>query len=250
MNLYTHVHQTVQEKYVAFVSYTKKKYVKEVLLAGAMTLVAVAGYFAFEWYQRRQNVQAFAGLVEIVKAYEDALVKVRELENKPAQEQTENPWEDVQLLLEALSSTHKSSSLSPFFTIYQAQLALDADHDYDKACQLMEQGLRRMSKNSPFYDMFVMKRIKMLLDSPMQDVREKAIAQLEKISEQKDNYAMQEALWLLGSYHAFYGNIEKAIVAWQKLAVQEESDSVIIGSPLVKQAQEKLKTLQATLPSL
>jgi tetratricopeptide (TPR) repeat protein len=247
MNLYTHVQQTLQDRYVAFVSYSKKKYVKESLIAAAALVFAVGGYAAFGWYQKRQNIQAFAGLVEISKAYEAALAKSRELQNKPAEEQTENPWEDTQLLLEAIASTHASSSLSPFFVIYQAQLALDADGDFDKACKLMEQGLRRLSKKSPFYDMFNVKRIKMLLDSPMQDVREKAIKDLEQVAAQKDNYYAQEALWTLGSYQAFYGNMDQAIAAWKTLAQESSSNKDLINSPWVSQAQEKLKTLNISL---
>ena len=247
MNLYTHVQQSVQEKYVSFLRYSKKKYVKESLVAAAAIFLAVGCYAGFSWYQKRQNIQAFAGLVEISKAYEAAVTKARELQNKPAEEQTENPWEDTQLLLEAIASTHASSSLSPFFVMYQAQLALDADHDFDKACQFMEQGLRRLSKNSPFYDMFNLKRIKMLLDSPMQDVRDKAVAQLEQIACQKDNYYAQEALWTLGSYQAFYGNMDQAIAAWTKLAQETTSEKELMSSPWVSQAQEKLKTLHATL---
>ncbi len=247
MNLYTHVQQSVQEKYVAFLSYSKKKYVKESLIAGLVLLLAIGGYAAFDWYQKKQNIQAFAGLVEISKAYEAAVTKARELQNKPAEEQTENPWEDTQLLLEALASTHASSSLSPFFVMYQAQLALDADHDFDKACSLMEQGLRRLPKNSPFYDMFNLKRIKMLLDSPMQDVRTQAVAQLEQIGSQNDNYYAQEALWTVGSYQAFYGNLDQAIAAWKKLAQQATNDKELISSPWIALAQEKLKTLNISL---
>ena len=248
MNLYTHVQKTLQDRYVAFLSYSKKKYGKESLVAVAAILLAVGGYAAFGWYQKRQNIQAFAGLVEISKAYEAALTKARELQNKSTEEQVENPWEDTQLLLEAIASTHTSSSLSPFFVIYQAQLALEADHDFDRACQLMEQGLRRLAKNSPFYDMFNLKRIKMLLDSPMQNIRDSAVTQLEQVAAQKDNYYAQEALWTLGSYQAFYGNMDSAIAAWTTLAQQSQSDKELISSPWVSQAQEKLKTLNIALP--
>ncbi len=248
MNLYTHVQRTLQDRYVAFLSYSKKKYGKETLVAIAALCFAVGGYAAFGWYQKRQNIKAFAGLVEIAKAYEAALTKVRESENKPKEERVENPWEDTQLLLEAIASTHASSSLSPFFVMYQAQLALDADHDFDKACQLMEKGLRRLAKNSPFYDMFNLKRIKMLLDSPMQNVRDNAVQQLEQIGLQKDNYYAQEALWTFGCYQAFYGNMDAAVAAWKKLAEQAQGDTALITSPFVKEAQEKLKTLHTALP--
>lgn len=243
MKLYNQVHQSVQDHCATFADYSKKRYVKESLIGIAALAFMVAGYCGYAWHQKRQNIQAFAGLVEISKSYEQALTKAREQQSLPADTQKENPWEDTQLLLEAIATANSGSSLSPFFTIYQAQLALDAEGDYDKACALMEKGTRRLSKNSPYYDMFTMKRIKMLLDSPMQDVRDKALHELEVVAAQPTNYYVQEALWTLGAYQAFHGNMDAAVAAWTTLAQQVQSDKELISSPWVSQAQEKLKTL-------
>ncbi|MDP3788080.1 MAG: hypothetical protein Q8Q60_02020 [Candidatus Chromulinivorax sp.] len=243
MNLYTRVQQSVQSHCSDFAQYSKKKYVRESLLGVAVLALVGAGYCGYAWHQKRLNIQAFAGLVEISKSYEQSLTKSREQQSLPADAPKENPWEDTQLLLEAIASANSGSSLAPFFVMYQAQLALDADHDYDKACQLMEKGLRGLSKNSVYYDMFTMKRMKMLLDSPLQDVRDKAVLELEKVGSQKSNYYAQEALYTLGAYQAFHGNMDKAIAAWITLAEQPQSDKALISSPWVTQAQEKLKTL-------
>lgn len=243
MKLYTRVHLAIQDHCSALAEYSKKKYVKESLIGVAALAVMIASYCGYAWYQKRQNIQAFAGLVEISKSYEESLKKAREQESLPADAPKENPWEDTQLLLEAIASANSGSSLYPFFVIYQAQLALDAEHDFDKACQLMEQGARRLSKNSVYYDMFTMKRIKMLLDSPMQDVRDRAVCELEKVASQKTNYYAQEALYTLGAYQAFHGNMDAAIAAWTALAQENQSEKSLIRSPWVEQAQEKLKTL-------
>lgn len=243
MKLYTRVHLSIQDHCSTLAEYSKKRYVKESLIGVAALAFMVAGYCGYAWHQKRQNIQAFAGLVEISKSYEQSLTKAREQQSLPADAPKENPWEDTQLLLEAIASANSGSSLSPFFVIYQAQLALDAEGDFDKACQLMEQGARRLSRNSVYYDMFNMKRIKMLLDSPMQDVRDKAALELEKVASQKTNYYAEEALYTLGSYQAYHGNMDKAIAAWTTLAQENQSDKALISSPWVSQAQEKLKTL-------
>ena len=243
MKLYTQVQQSVQGHCENFADYSKKKYVKESLI-GVATLVLVGfGYFGYAWHQKRLNVQAFAGLVEISKSYEQALTKAREQQSLPADAPKENPWEDTQLLLEAIASANSGSSLSPFFVVYQAELALHADNDFDKACKLMDKAVYGLSKNSVYYDMFTMKRIKMLLDSPMQDVRDKAAQELEKVAAEKNNYYGQEALWTLAAYQSFHGNMDAAIQAWTTLAQQDHSDKALISSPFVAQAQEKLKTL-------
>jgi|GEM_PF-763996 len=249
MNFFTHIQESVQENYVELLKYSKKRYVKESMVAVAALILMTGGYFAYGWYQDSQNVRAFAGLVEISKSYEQSIAKAREQESLSEDDQRENPWEDTQLLLEAIASANSGSSLSPFFVIYEAQLALDAENDYDKACKLMEQGVRRLSKNSPYYEMFNLKRIKMLLDSPMQDVRDKTLVELERIASHKENYYAQEALYTLGDYQSFHGNMPEAIQAWTTLAQETQSDKALISSPWVSQAQEKLKTLNIALPA-
>jgi tetratricopeptide (TPR) repeat protein len=248
MNLYTQIQKTVRSHYAAWVDYSKKKYVKESMIAASIMILMVVCYIGFGWYQKQQNIKAFAGLIEISKSYEQAITKIRDQESLSDEAKDENPWEDTKLLLEALSTAHASSSLSPFFVMYQAQIALEADQNFDKACNLMEKGVRRLPKNSPYYDMFNVKRIKMLLDSPMQNIREKALQELQRIADQKENYYMQEALWTIGAYQAAHHNMPAAIEAWKILAQDEESDNALISSPLVKQAQEQLKTLHISLP--
>lgn len=247
MKLYTHVQRSVQSHYAALLKYSKKRYVKESMIALAVIALTIFGYFAFAWHQNRKNRQAFAGLIEISKSYEAALTKAREQESLPAEDQKENPWADTEILLEAIASANSGSSLSPFFVMYQAQLALDAQGDYAQACQLMEKGMRHLSKKSPYYDMFNIKRIKMLLDSPQEEVRIAALKELEHVATQKQNYYAQEALWTLGSFHAFYGNMPQAIAAWKALAQEEQTEKTLISSPWVTQAQEKLKTLNISL---
>jgi len=107
----------------------------------------------------------------------------------------------------------------------------------------MEKGIRRISKKSPFYDMFNIKRIKMLLDSPMQNVREKAVQELQQVADNVNNYYAQEALWTLGAYQSHQGNLTAAIEAWKKLAQEGQSEKALISSPWVIGAQDKLKSL-------
>jgi len=247
MNLYTQIQQSVQAHYGKVIEHSKKPYMKEAFIGVALAILLSAGYVTYGWYQKRQNIQAFAALVEISKSYEQAVHKANQLKDKPTDEQTENPWEDTELLLEALASANSGSSLAPFFVMYQAEIALQAEGDYDKACQLMEKGVRGLSKKSAYYDMFNFKRIKMLLDSPMENVRIAALKELQTIADQSENYYAQQALYTIGAYESYYGNMEVAIEAWKKLAQQNQPENILISSPWVSQAQEKLKTLNITV---
>ena len=238
-NAFNHYYEMLME-------YAQSKYVKEVLIALLAVGLLAGGYSAFQWYKKRQNVQAFAALVEISKAYENALTAAQNQQNLPEDQRTENPWEDVQLLLEALSSANKGSSLSPLFVFYQAELALKQEGDYDKACKLMEKGIDQLSKSSVYYDMFNLKRIKMLLDSPQENVAKAAVADLQLIAGNKNNYYYQDALHTLGMFQAAQGNMPAAIEAWTNLVKSQPEKSVIV-SPFVTQAQDKLKSLNITL---
>lgn len=243
MNLYTQIQQSVQAHYEKALELSKKPYMKESFFAVVAVIVMAGSYVAYGWYQKRQNIKAFAALVEISKSYEQAVSKAAQLKDKPTEEQNENPWEDTQLLLEALGSAHSGSTLAPFFLMYEAELALQAEGDYDKACQLMEQGVRSLSKKSVYYDMFNLKRLKMLLDNPMENVRVGALKELQAMANHKENYYAQEALYTVGAYEAFHGNMQAAIAAWKTLAQEGQAEKALISSPWVSQAQEKLKTL-------
>ena len=241
-----HKKNTLSHYYEMLMEYTQAKYVREFLMVLVTAGILVGGYTAFTWYKKRQNVQAFAGLVEVSKAYEKALSAAQAQENLPEEQRTENPWEDVQLLLEALSAANTGSSLSPLFVFYQAELALKQEGDYDKACKLMEKGIGQLPKSSVYYDMFNVKRIKMLLDSPQENVVKAAVADLKLVADNKNNYYFQDALHTLAMYEAAQGNMSAAIEAWKTLVNSQPEKSVIV-SPFVTQAQEKLKSLNVTL---
>ena len=141
-----------------------------------------------------------------------------------------------------MSSANSGSTLYPFFIFFQAELALQQECDYEKACKLMKKGLGYLSKNSIYYDMFNLKLVKMLLDSPQENVSAAAVEDLKLIAQNSDNYYYQDALHTLGMYEAAQGNMPAAIEAWKALA-QSQTEKSLINSPFVSQAQDKLKSL-------
>lgn len=234
--------QTLAKKYYElFLDYTNAPYVRESIAIIIASALLFGGYTAFSWHKKRQNSQAFAGLVEVSRAYEKALQATGE-----ALQQSENPWEDTQLMLEALSTANSGSSLSPFFIFYQAELALQQENDYETACTLMAQGLKKLPKKSVYYDMFHLKQIKMLLDSPQEHVAAHALKDLQLMAENSENYYYQEALHTLAMYQAAHGNMDGAVQAW-KLLADSQPTKALIESPYVTHAQEKLKSLNIML---
>ena len=238
MNLYTYVHQSVCDSYDMLIDYTKKPYIKELLIASLGAVFLGLSHFGYRWYMKQQDMKAFSALVEVARSYETAAQKARSARNASE----ENPWEDTEVLLQAFVVAHAGSNLAPYFTMYQAQLALDKDHDYQAACDCMEQGLKKLSKSSVYYDMFRLKYIKMLLDSADEAVRAKALNDLEAIAFDRSNYSSSEALYVLSAYHQFHGNMDKSVEALKALA-EDYAEQAIVVSPWARLAQEKLKTL-------
>lgn len=226
----------------SFMQYAQMKYVRELIVAVILFALVSCGYALVTWYQKSNNVQAFAGLVEISKSYEKALEAARNQQELPTAEQVENPFEDTELLLEAIATQHTSSSLSPFFVFYQADVALQKESDLAKATTLMKKGLAQLPKKSIYYDMFHLKLIKMSLDSKEEAVVTSAVQDLKLMADNNENYYYQEALHTLAMYQASQGDMSAAIVSWKKLATSQ-TDKALVGSPFVAQAQDKLKSL-------
>lgn len=226
----------------SFMHYTQIKYVRELIAAVILFVVVSCGYALITWYQKSNNVHAFAGLVEISKSYENSLEVARKQQELPESEQVENPFEDTELLLEAIAKQHAGSSLSPFFIFYQADLVLHQENDLAQAITLMKKGLAQLPKKSIYYDMFHLKLIKMSLDSKDEAVAVKALQDLKLMADNNENYYYQDALHTLALYQASQGDMSAAIVSWKKLALTQ-ADKTLIPSPFVAQAQDKLKSL-------
>jgi len=246
MNLYTQIQESVKDYSQLIVEYSKKKFVKEAMLTVAVLVLLLVGKGIYTWHTQRSNAQAFAGLLEISKAYEQALSKAQGQENLPQDQQMNDPWEDVELLLQAISSAHSRSSLAPFFIIYQAELAIAKDGDHDKACMLMNKAVAKLSKKSVYYDMFNLKRIKMLLDSQQTEVVARAVKELQAIADNQKNYYHQEALHILAQYYRANNDMQASLEYLKKLAATKIDDAMIV-NPWVSQAQEMLESLPASL---
>lgn len=235
-------HNFLKNYYDVLQQYTQVKYVRELLVTGIFLVLLSCGYVIFSWYKNRQNSHAFAGLVEISKSYEKSLDAARKQQDVPVSEKLLNPFEDTELLLEAIALQNSGSSLSPFFVFYQAELALQKEGDYAQACKLMKKGLSQLPKKSIYYDMFNLKLIKMLLDSKDEAVQNSALQDLILMADNSENYCYQEALYTRAMYETSQGTMPAAIESWKKLALSQV-DKALIPSPFVTQAKETLQSL-------
>jgi len=237
MIIYKQIQSLAKNYYELLLDYTNGKYIREIIAIVLAAIFILGGYSVFDWYKKRQNTQAFAGLVEVSRAYGKAVVAAGE-----ALQQSENPWEDTELMLESLARKNSGSSLSPFFIFYEAELALKQYGDYERACDLMSSGLKKLPKKSIYYDMFHVKQIKMLLDSPEESVVAQALQDLKSMSEDTTKYYYQEALYILAMYESAHGNMGNAIESWKSL-VNSKMDKALIESPFIAYAEDKLKSL-------
>lgn len=242
MDSYTQITKKVKVYYNIVMQKTNAKYVRETLIGAVILVAMVTGYMLNHWYKSYKDTKAFSGLLEVSRAYEKAEEYGKKQQATRSKEDVRDPWEDVDVLLDAASSSNASSSLAPFFILYEAQLTLEQDHDQEKALSLLEKGLSKLSSGSVFYSLFNMKRIKMALDSEKPEVRKSALIDLIKISQDPTNYSFDEALYVLGVYHLHENKLQDAIDAWKRLVENQPKNSLIV-SPWAKHAQEKLKAL-------
>lgn len=240
MDSYAQISEKIKELYKQFSEKTKAKYVKEALLGTAILVIMFGGYMAHDWYKSYKSSKAFAGLLEVSKSYEKALEIDKKQEALRSKDNVANPWEDVDVLLDAASASSSGSNLSPFFLIYEAELTWKQDKKLDKAVELMKKAVSQFSSSSIFYHIFNLKRIKMQMDSSDAALQKDALVDLTKLSQDPSGYCFEEALYLLSMYHLYNNKLSDAVEAWKRLVENKAPKSLVI-SPWVKQAQEKLK---------
>ncbi|MFA5999071.1 MAG: hypothetical protein WC747_03580 [Candidatus Babeliales bacterium] len=215
------------------------KYAKEVLIGVAIVTILGGGYFLNKLYVQSREERAFVALSEVVESFTHSQQVTQGLDLAKDQEKIEQAWQDTETLLNALHKEHMSSYLAPYFLIFKSQVILEKTNDLQEALKILDEALAQMPKNSAMSSLFQMKRIKMGFDSKQEDAQKQALQDLTVIAEDSSNPAFQEALYNLGVYYLYAGDVEKSQEAFKQL-VASESASALLKSPWVEQAKEKL----------
>jgi len=239
MKIYANIQKQIVTYYRLLQEQYSSKNVQRTLI-GLLFLITIAGgYVLNRWYVNRREQKSFELLSEVMESFVQAQRSTQGLDPQNDHEKIQQTWEDVLMLLDALHKESMGSYLTPYFLVFKAQVILEKDQNLEAAIGLMDEALAQISKKSEIGNLFHMKRIKMGFDSQDATIRDQSLKDLIAISEDKNHCCQEEALYLLGQWYVFQGQIEQAQNAWKSLVLNTD-ETALLKSPWVKLAQEKL----------
>lgn len=246
MALHSRWYRSIVEYYQMIQEQYSIRYLREILLALFIAITVASGYFLHKMYVQNREQQAFVALSEVVDSFMQSQYQVQNLDKTTDREKIVQAWSDTDILLDALYKEHVNSYLAPFFLAFKADIILQRDGNVDAALEILDSALGEMSKNSPVGSLYVVKRIKMGLDSKQAEVRAQSLQQLIDLTHDEKSYAYQQALYLLAQYYFSIAEKDKAKALLNQL-VQRADANALIKSAWVLMVEEMLDLKPATV---
>ena len=243
MSIYKEVQKNLAGYYKILKEQYSVKYVKEFLLGASIIISLFVGYFVHSFYVKRREAKAFGALYEVVESFEKTQYTMLTSDKQKDKEKIENAWQDTEVLLDALYKEHIGSYLAPYFLLFKAEIVKEKGGTVDDARKVLEDALTQIPKHSSLFDVFELKRIKMSFDSKDESTQKQALKDLEVFASNEDGVMFEEALYSLGAYYIYQGDIAQAHETWNKL-IKLADKKALIKSPWVKLAEEKLGLVQ------
>lgn len=241
MVVYSQIQDLIKKQYLDFKSRYGVRYVYTVVVAVCTALVLTGGYFGYQYYVQKRETRAFVGFREVTSAYKEAQQEVQGLSD---QEAIDERWQDVEVLLDAVYSQNSSSYLAPYFLMYKVQIMLEKGESFEDARKEMKRALGMIPFNTPLYNLFLLKKIKMDLDSEDTAARDSALQDLKKLASSPEKYMYEEAVYTLGLYQITNGQTQDAQTTWKALAeAKEQLEGYPIESPWNKVVEDKLQSI-------
>lgn len=241
MVVYSEMKKYIIGQYLDFKSKYGMKYVYTVGLFAVFVVLLSGGYFARQYFVHQRETRAFNGFREVTKSFQDAQKLVKDLTD---QEKINERWEDVEILLDEVYNQNSGSYLAPYFLMYKAQIRLEKGEDVDSVYEDVDKALRMIPFDTPLYNLFLLKRIKMGLDSAKDSVRNSALEDLKDLAGASHRYMHEEAVYLLGLYQINNGELDAAQETWKALQDEKLDDvGYSVDSPWKKAVAEKVKSV-------
>jgi hypothetical protein len=239
MIVYSGIKKYIRGHYFDF----KNKYGMQSVYAIGVTALGIllfsGGYIARQYYVQQRETKAFNGFREVSKSFQDTQLLVKDLTD---QEVVLSHWNDLEHILGEIYNQNKGSYLAPYFLMYRAQVRLEKGDTVDQVYQDVDAALRLIPFDTPLYNLFLLKRIKMGLDSENEFVREVSLKDLQELADAPDRHMYEEAVYLLGLYQINNGQLAEAQATWKKLQEDElKSVGYSVNSPWKKAVADKVK---------
>ena len=188
---------------------------------GLLVLSTVGGatWFGFTKYTAHQERQAQLAFSHCSKQFDIA-----------RSSGLESDWQDLQVSADAGYKKYQRTHLAPYFLLLETQAqTLRAEKDLLGAVQTMDRLIAREAKNSPLLGLLRLRKALIQIDLDESDKIVQAssqvsgngltgISELESLAYDATNNEQDAALFYLGQYYWSHDELEKAQVAWQKLA--------------------------------
>ncbi len=216
------VTRTEIKKYVSFA------YAREIFAGIAVVCVGIMCWYGFSWYKVRQNQRAHIGLSFCIEAYHKAQL-----------EEGADFSSAIQLFRDGYA-IHGSSSLAPFFLVYEADILLQQGNRHD-AIPVLKKAVETLG-NSPLAYLYKTKHALVMMDSNETDIKQQGLDALLALAREPKNQYSDNALYFLGRYYAVNNQRDEARMIWQELAEIYEVNGAD-ASPWAERAWEALRLM-------
>lgn len=216
---------------------------KDTVIAVVVISVALAGYGGYRWYTKSRNEKAFHHMTEVIESYKKSLEVAKKMRSAGQGSAEDNdPFIDIELILQASKSASSGSSLSPIMLAYEAELVYEKTQDVNKARELFLQASSKLSSGTFFNELFALKAACMGMDSADEKIKTQGVKELTAFAQDEKSFVYEQAVYTLGVHEFVAGNVDQAKALWVKIAKKEDATDMFV-SPWAKKAAQRVQAL-------
>jgi tetratricopeptide (TPR) repeat protein len=205
------------------------KYSREITIVFMIGLFISAGIWGYKWWSFKREADAQKSLSECIYAYQEAL------------QGKDESWPTVSMMLTIGYERHRSSSLAPYFLVFDSDTLLKQGRQEEAICRL-DEAIKALPTDSQLGDLYKTKLSLIKMDSEDQIVREEGLKELNELAYNEKNDNRDMALYYLGLYHWSRDDLKEAQAVWQPL-IEIFKKEKLGASPWAEMASTKLEQI-------
>lgn len=183
------------------------KYTRAITIFVSCAIFALVGWYGYRWYKTKLEYTAQRDFSESAQDFYKLF----------ASQKSAKAWNDVEQGLAFRAEQNKNSTLAPYFLVYQADALLQEGKSAE-ALALLNRAITQLEKTSPIYYLYRIKRALIKLDAEQEAIRMEGVAELDVLSQDKDNQYQDMAGYYRGYYAWNTGNKNEAKQIWSQLS--------------------------------
>ena len=152
----------------------------------AVSGLIAAGWFGYSWYMRSKEQAAYKDLAESIEGY-----------SKARSSGAPEKWSDVERGFEAGAKRNTSSSLQPYFLVFQAD-ALVEQGKHKEAAALMDKTVSMLKRTQPLYFLYALKRALIKTDIADETIQKQGRQELAALTQESTNPLKDMARYYAG----------------------------------------------------